>query len=310
MARPFRFQLSTGATPDAAGWSDLARKVEDLGYSSLAVADHFDAQFAPLPALMASAEATTTLRVSPLVLCNDYRHPALLGKELATLDLLSEGRLEVGLGAGWMAEDYAKTGIRFDRAGLRIQRLDEAIDVLKASFSGRAFDHHGEQYKITQLSGFPLPTQQPHPPFLIAGGGRRILELAARQADIVGLHVSLHAGVIDERAGSSATDQATLDKIHWIKAASGPRFDDLEIHVRTHIAMVHDRPAEVAEMLGPAFGITPQDALRSPHALVGSVEGIVETLLERRERYGISYICWHQDSIDTLAPVVARLAGT
>ena len=309
MPRPFRFQVSTSATPDARGWAELARKAEDLGYASLAIADHLDDQFAPLPALMAAATATDRLVLTPLVLANDYRHPAVLTKELATLDLLSEGRLEIGIGAGWMGADFSHAGLTFDPPGVRIARLGEAIAVLKGLLGPDAFTFFGEHYRIDALDGQPKPSQQPYPRFLVAGGGRKVLSLAAREADIVGINVNLAAGVIDERAGSSATGAATDEKLQWIRDAAGERFASIELHVRTQIAMVHDHPRDVAEMLAPALGISIDDALNSPHALVGTIDGIVDTLLERRERYGISYVCWHDDALESLAPVVARLAG-
>ena len=310
MPRPFRFQVSTDATPDARGWRELARKAEGLGYASLAIADHLDDQFAPLPALMAAAAATERLMLTPLVLANDFRHPAVLAKELATLDLLADGRLEIGIGAGWMTADYERAHIPFDPPGVRIARLGEAITVLKGLFADDPLTFTGVHYRIDALDGLPKPARRPHPPFLVAGGGRKVLGLAAREADIVGININLAAGVIDGRVGPNATAAATLEKIGWVRDAAGARFDTIELHARMQVAMVHDRPREVAEMLAPALGISVDDALVSPHALVGSVDGIVETLLERRERYGISYICWHDDAIETLAPVVARLAGT
>ena len=310
MPRPFRFQVSSSATPDARGWRELARKVEDLGYDSLAIADHLDEQFAPLPALMAAAAATNHLVLTPLVLANDYRHPAVLAKELATLDLLADGRLEVGIGAGWMATDYERAHLPFDSPGVRIARLAESITVLKGLFADEPLTFAGRHYQIAALDGLPKPAQRPHPPFLVAGGGRHVLSLAAREADTVGINVNLAAGVIDGRIGPSATDAAMLEKLSWIRDAAGDRFATLELHVRTQIAMVHDNPREVAELLASSLGISAEDALQSPHALVGSIDTIVEMLLERRERYGISYVCWHDDAIDSLAPVVARLAGT
>ena len=310
VSRPFRFQVSTGATPDRHGWQELARKAEGLGYASLAIADHLDDQFAPLPALMAAAAATDRLVLTPLVLANDFRHPAVLAKELATLDLLSDGRLEIGLGAGWMRSDYDQAGLHYDSAGTRIGRLGETVAVLKGLFADGPFSYRGAHHRIEAIDGLPKPVQRPRPPILLAGGGRRMLTLAAREADIIGVNLNLAAGVIDARVGASSTHEATLEKLRWIRDAAGLRFDAIELHVRTQVAMLHDNPRELAEALGPALGLTAEDALGSPHALVGSIDSIVDTLLERRERYGFSYICWHDDAIDALAPVVARLAGS
>lgn len=310
VARPFRFQVSASTCTDPVSWRELARRAEDLSYDSFALADHLDAQLAPLPALVAAAEATRTIRICPLVLANDYRHPAVLAKELATVDLLSGGRLDIGIGAGWMASDYAGAHLPFDTPSVRIARLGEAITVLKGLFADEPCTFTGAHYAIDGLDGTPKPHQRPHPPILVAGGGRKILTLAAREADIVGINLNLAAGVIDHRVGPGATAAATEEKLAWIRDAAGDRFDALDLHVRVHVAMVHDDPASVAAMLAPALGIDPDAALASPHALVGSVEQIVDALVERRERYGLNMICWSADALDALAPVVARLAGT
>ena len=310
MPHPFRFGIQAGGPADAAGWRALARRAEDLGVSSLTVADHLDDQLAPVAAIAPAAAATTTLRVGALVFCNDYRHPAVLAKEAATLDVLSEGRLELGLGAGWMTTDYEQAGIPLDPPGTRIDRLAEAIGVIRGLLGGGAVHHHGEHYRIDGLVGTPRPVQQPHPPLLIGGGGRRILSLAGREADIVGVNVDLRAGRIDERAGPTATVEATDRKITWIREAAGDRFAALELQVRVHVAMISDDRPGVAAVMGPALGIEPEAALASPHALVGSVDEICDQLVERRERWGISYIGFGADALDAMAPVIARLAGT
>jgi probable F420-dependent oxidoreductase len=293
----------------AVEWAELARKVEDLGYSTLTCADHLDDQFAPIPALAAAAAATTTLRLGTLVLANDYRHPVVAAKDAATLDLLSDGRLELGLGAGWMTTDYETAGIPLDPAGERIERMAEGLAVIQGLFADGLFSFVGEHYRIQGLEGFPKPVQA-HVPIVVGGGGPRVLRFAARHADIVGINVNLAVGVIDERAGPNATEEATQAKVDLVREAAGDRFDDIELQVRVHAVVVTDHRQGMAELLAPALGISPAAALASPHAVAGTVDEIVEDLEARRERWGISYLGVSVDALDALAPVVARLAGT
>jgi probable F420-dependent oxidoreductase len=259
---------------------------------------------------MAVADATTTLRVGSLVFANDYRHPVVLAKEAATIDVLSGGRLEFGLGAGWMAEDYASAGIPMDRPGRRIERLEEAIRIITSLWSDGPTTFHGEHYRVTDLDGLPKPTQRPRPPLVIGGGGPKVLALAGRHADIIGLNPALHAGVIDERAGSSATAAATADKIALVRDAAGERFPDIELQTRIHLAIVTDDRWSMFEAFASGFGITPDEARHSPHALCGTVDQIADDLVERRERFGISTIGLSASSLDDLRPVIDRLAGT
>jgi probable F420-dependent oxidoreductase len=310
--KAFRFGVQCPSPPDSRrdAWPELARTCEGLGYSTLTVADHFDDQLAPVPALMAAADATTSLRVGALVLCTDFTHPVVIAKEAATIDVLSGGRFELGLGAGWMTSDYELTGIAFDPAGTRIERMGEALTIIDQLWSDTPCTFTGKHFTVTALDGRPKPLQRPRPPILVGGGGMRVLSLAARSADIVGLNVDLRRGVIDERAGPNATDEATAEKLAWIRDAAGARFDELELHVRVHLAAVTNDRWEMARTLGPAFGLSPEQALRSPHALAGSVEQIVDDLVEQRERWGISYIGLGVDALHSLAPVVAKLAGT
>lgn len=307
---PFRFGLQCKGPADARGWKELARRLEDLGWSTLTVADHFDGGLAPLPALTAAADATTTLRVGTMVLANDYRHPVAVAMEAATLDLLSEGRFELGLGAGWQVSDYDAAGIPLDRPGVRIDRLAEAIEVLRGLWAPGPCTFAGEHYTITGLDGRPEPHTPGGPPLVVGGGGERILRLAARTADVVALNVNLRAGVIDERAFPDGVPAATERKLGWIRDAAGDRAEDLVLHTRIHLAMVTDDRAGVIEELAPAFGLTPEEASDTPHALVGTVDEICDQLVERRERWGISYIGLSQDALDAFTPIVARLTGT
>ena len=271
--------------------------------------DHFDDRHGPMVALTAAALATTTLRVGTLVLANDYRHPAVLAKELASLDQISGGRLEIGIGAGWMTSDYEQAGMTLDRPGVRIERLDEAVTVLEGCFSDGPFDFSGRHYTISGLDSQPKPVQQPRPPLLMAGGGPRMLALAARRADIVGINPSLHAGAIDENAGPTATADATDEKLAVVRDAAGDRFGAIELQTRVHLAVVTEDRHGLAAAVGPAFGLTAEQALASPHALVGTVEECVATVEHWRERWGISYLTFTGDSTEAMAPVVERLAG-
>jgi probable F420-dependent oxidoreductase len=307
---PFRFGIQCKGPADAAGWPALARKVEDLGWSTLTVADHLDDPLAPVPALAAAAAATSTLRLGTMVLANDYRHPAMLAKEAASLDVLSGGRFELGIGAGWMTTDYESAGIPLDRPGVRIDRLTEALAVLRGCWGDGPFDHVGDHYRITGLDGQPKPHTPGGPPIVIGGGGERVLRLAAREADVVAVNVNLRAGVIDERAFPDGTPEATDRKLGWIRDSAGDRFARLELQARIHLAMVTDDRAAVVEQLAPAFGLTPGQAAGTPHALIGSVGEICDQLVERRARWGISYLGLSADQLDAFAPVVARLAGT
>ena len=308
--RRLRFGVQLSHTPDGPGWFALASKAEELGCSTLFIPDHFEDQFGPIAALTAAAAATTTLRVGALVLDNDYRHPVPLAKELATIDVLSGGRLEVGLGAGWMRTDYDRAGMPYDEPRVRVDRMAEAIDVLKGCFADGPFSYDGEHYTIDAYDNRPTPVQRPHPPLLLGGGGKRMLSIAARQADIVGINPSLHAGEVGPDAAADATAEATDRKLGWVRDAAGDRFDDIELNCLVLATMVTDDQAAMAEMMGQMFGLDAAAALEVPHALIGSVDQICEQILARRDRWGFSYWVVQGDAMDAFAPVVARLAGT
>jgi len=310
--RPFRFTVQCSSPPqvDPRSWAELARRVEGLGYSTLTVSDHLDEQVAPIAALMAAADATSTLRIGSMVFCNDYRHPVVLAKEAATLDALSGGRLELGLGAGWMTSDYQRAGLPLDPPGVRVDRLGEAVAVLKALFSDEPCSFTGEHYRIDGLRGTPRPVQRPYPPFVIGGGGRRVLQLAAREADTVAINMNMAKGVIDGSVGPNATAKATDDKVGWIRAAAGDRWSRLELQARIHLVVVTDDREQVYEALAGGFGLGVEEARDTPHALCGTAEQIADDLVERRERWGISSVGIALDAMEALAPVVARLAGT
>jgi probable F420-dependent oxidoreductase len=311
--RPFRFAAQLSKAPDgtARSWTEQARKAEDLGYSALLMPDHFGDQLAPVPALAAVAAATSVLRMGALVFCNDYRHPFVLAKEAATLDVLSEGRLELSLGAGWMLTDYEAAGLRYDHPALRVDRFEEAVRVVQGLLrTDGPFSFHGEHYEVLGHTLTPRPVQRPGPPLIIGGGGRRVLTFAAQHADIVSINVNLHAGTGGVETAADATPERTRTKVAWVKEAAGDRFDDLELNSLIGFVMITDDAAGLAAQMAPAFGIDPADALHVPLALIGTLDEMTEELEWRRAEYGISYWSIESDSWETLGPVVSKLAGT
>jgi probable F420-dependent oxidoreductase len=286
--RPFRFGVVSGNAVSRAEWVAKARKAEDLGYATLLVPDHIVIGLAPLTALAVAAEATSTLRVGSLVLGNDFRHPAWLAKEAATLDLLSDGRFELGMGAGYLPADYAQTGLPFDSPGTRVARLEEALDVVTRLFTDEPVSFAGKHYTVTGLRGRPTPVQRPGPPIFVGGTGKRLLSVAARRADSIGV------GFTVWRTEVTAVQPADIErKVGWIRDAAGDRFARLELGYTVFQAVVAD--AELPS---------------SPHVLAGDVERVVAEVVERRERYGFSYVQVMEQQMDAFAPVVARLAGS
>lgn len=309
MPHPFRFGVTGGALGDPRDLVALAVRAEDLGYDTVAISDHLDDGCAPLVALTAAATATERIRLATLVLANDFRNPTVLAKELATLDVLSGGRVEWGLGAGWKTTDYERAGITLDRPGIRIERLGEAITVMKRCFADGEFSFTGEHYRITGLDSLPKPAQRPHPPLMIAGGGPKVLGLAAREADIVGVNLSLASGNLDAAAGASGSPAATDAKLAAVRDAAGDRFDDLVLQSRIHMVLPTDEREALIESMAPGFSLTPTEAAAMPHVLVGTVDEMCDDIRRWRDRWGISYVTWSADAIDTMAPVVERLTG-
>ena len=309
----FRFAAQLSKAPDgtAASWADQARRVEDLGYSSLLMPDHFGDQLAPTPALAAAAAATSTLRLGSLVFGNDYRHPVVLAKEAATLDVLSEGRFELSLGAGWMRTDYEEAGIVYDTPKVRVERFEEATQVIQGLLrTDGPFTFEGGYYQVHDHSLLPRPVQHPGPPLIIGGGGKRVLSFAARHADIVSINVNLRQGTGGPETAPNASPERTSEKVAWVKEAAGERFDDLELNALIGFVMITDDAAEVASAMAPHFGISPDDALHIPLALLGTTDEMIEELQWRREEYGISYWSIESDSWEALGPVVSKLSGT
>lgn len=306
---PFRFGVQASTAADAASWAALARNVEALGYSTLTMPDHFDSQLAPVPALMAAADATETLRIGALVWDNDYKHPVVLAKELATIDVLSGGRLEIGIGAGWLATDYEHSGIPYDAPRVRIDRFEEALAVIKGAMSGEEFSYAGEHYTITRFTGSPRPVQTPCPPILIGGGGKRVLSIAANEADIVGINGTMTAGVVGPDAVATMTAEAVDAKIEIVRAAAGQRISEIEINVRAFIVRVTDDRQAVIEQIAGFVNVDHAFVEESPFALIGTTAQIVEDLLRRRQRWGFSYVIVGAEDVESFAPVVAELTG-
>lgn len=307
--KPFRFGVQAKGAADGRAWREQARVAEALGYATLWVPDHLGDEWGPLVALTAAAEATTTLRIGALVFDNDFRHPAVLAKELATLDVLSDGRVEAGLGAGWMRSDYEAHGLSYDAARTRIERMAEGLAVMKALWSGGPTTFEGRHYSLRGAPGQPRPLQRPHPPVLVGGGGRKVLTVAAREADIVGFNASLAAGVVGPEVAATALAGCFDERVAWVREAAGDRFGALELHCNVFVCMVGADPHATAEALAPAFGVAPEEALEVPLVLVGSVNHICDVLLQRRERFGFTYWVVPAASAKAFAPVVERLAG-
>ncbi len=310
--RPFRFGAQLTTKPTRREWVDQARQLEDLGYSVASMPDHFTDQLAPLPALQSILDATTTLRAGALVFDNDYKHPVVLAKEMATMDVLSDGRVEIGLGAGWMTSDYEQAGIPYDPPGVRIDRFLEGLAVIKGLMGPGRFSFTGDHYTITDYEGLPKPIQAPRPPVLIGGGGKRVLSIAAREADIVGVNGTLHAGVIGAEALATMSEQAVVDKMAIVAdaAAAAGRVADIELHIRTFFVKVTDDREQALSEMADFVSVDPAMLAASPFALIGNAEQIADDLRERRERFGFSFVTVSAVDIDSFAPVVARLAGT
>lgn len=308
-SRTFRFGVQIPTAPSGQAWTDIARQAEDLGYSTLFMPDHFGDQFAPVPALTAAAAVTTELRVGALVFDNDYKHPLVLAKELATIDVLSGGRLEIGLGAGWMKSDYDESGMSYDTPATRVDRFEEGLAVITGLLGAEPLTFAGDHYRISAHNGLPKPVQTPRPPILVGGGKQRMLSIAGRSADIVGINPTIPNGEVDADATRSGTAAATDEKLAWVRSAAGGRYGDLEINLLNFGCFVTADRQTLIDQMAPAFGISPEELAEFPHALVGTVDEICEALEQRRSRWDASYIVIQHEAMEAMAPVVARLAG-
>ena len=313
MTHPFRFGVELKGPLPGLTWARTAQRLEELGYSNLVVPDHFDDQFAVGPALAAAAAATTTLRLGAQVYCNDYRHPVMLAKEVATLDVLSNGRMDLGLGAGWKRVDYVEAGMDYDPPGVRIERMDESLQIIRSLFADGPVNFEGEHYTIRGLEGLPKPVQSPIP-MLIGGGGRRMLSLAARHADIVGVNPNLRSGEFDLETINDVLPDRFDAKLEWVREAAGDRFDQLELSVLVASAQITEggRATTAAiEATAEMFGQPAEAVADVPMLLIGSPTEIADTLRQRRQRWGFNYIVLQADNSDlaSFASVISELAG-
>ena len=304
---PFRFAVQQGSARSGEAWAALARRAESLGYDVLVMPDHLGSQLSPIAALAAAAAATTRLRVGAFVFANDYRHPLILAREAATLDFLSGGRFEMGLGAGWMTGDYRQLGMTYDPAPRRIDRLEEAIPLIKRLLAGETVTHRGEHYQLDGASVGVEAVQKPRPPLAIGGGGPRMLKLAAREADIVGLVPGFDArGRVHVR---EATETATAEKIALIREAAGERFDRLEINLWLGDAGLVGGGNSLLMSMTAAARWAPTAIYGSPYVLYGTLRSTREQLLRRRDQLGISYYTVPSRAMESLAPLVQALSG-
>lgn len=308
--KPFRFGIQASSQPDRASWVNLAQRTEANGFDVLTMPDHFTDQLAPIPALMTAADHTTTLRVGALVWDNDYKHPVVLAKELATIDVLSGGRLELGLGAGWMISDYEQSGIIYDRPGVRIDRFIEGLEVIRGCMAAESFSYSGKHYTITNYNGLPKPIQAPCPPILIGGGGKRVLTYAAQHADIVGVNATLTAGAVGPDVIATMSAAAVDDKVAIVRNSVGGRVNDIEMNIRAFMVNVTDDASGAINRLASAMHVDDSMIAETPFALIGPPSKLIEDLIARRERWGFSYVIVGGDDVDKFAPVVAALRGT
>jgi probable F420-dependent oxidoreductase len=309
--KPFRFGVNLRQAMSRADLAEKARKIEALGYATLLFPDHLVDLVSPMPALVSAAEATTTLRVGTNVLNNDLRHPVLVAREAATIDLLTDGRLQLGLGAGSIKSEYNEAGLPFDPGKVRVERLAEAVAIIKRLWSGEEVAFAGRHYRVTGHRIAPLPIQKPNPPLLIGGNGRQLLTLAAREADIVGF-----SGITFREGGAAPPDLsgwrvAEVDKrVQLVREAAGDRFPAVELNaLLQRVGVTEDRRAAAEELTSRWPQLSADEVLASPYVLIGTVDEIVADLQARRERWGISYYVVQEPYLDALAPVVARLAG-
>lgn len=307
--RKFRFGVTTTGAPSADEWKRKVEQIEDLGYLTLLVPDHFVEQMATIPALAMAAAYSTSLRVGSLVCSNDFRHPIMLAKEAATMDMLSNGRFELGIGAGWLKTEYDAIGIPFDPPRRRVSRFEEAVQVIKTYFHDDPIKWDGTYYNVQAGKGLertPTPVQKPYPPILIGAGGRRMLSIAAREADIIGLTIKVQAN----GTGPDPSDIATTlaQKLEWVQAEAGDRFDDIEFHIQTWAVVITEDREKAATQLTKSFPLPVEILLNTPYLLIGTIEEITEQIMDLRAQYGISYFSVFERHMDEFAPVVDRLA--
>lgn len=306
--QPFTFSAMFGGVETGAAFIERVGAIEQMGYGSVSMVDHFNRTFSPVPALAAVTVTAPSLRVVATVFNNDLRNPVLFAKEMATIDQLGGGRLDVGLGAGWLERDYRESGINYDQPGIRIERLEEAIRIMKRVWSGQAFSFDGDHYTIENHTGFPLPVQAPHPPIYIGGGGKRLLSVAGRQADIIGIHVRNGRDWSDDREDNLRAE--IEKKIGWIRDAAGDRFARIRFALLLFAACVvntsAERDAEYAR-IAEANNMPLEAAIDSPYYLAGTAGDLAEQLIELRETFGFSHFTIGGRDVDGFVPVLECL---
>jgi probable F420-dependent oxidoreductase len=305
--KPFRFAVQASNTLSAKEWKNLARKVESLGYSTLFIPDHFGDQLSPLVGLTVAAESTSKLKVGSLVFDNDYRHPLVLAREIATLDNLCDGRVEFGIGAGWMTSDYSESGIPLESPKIRVDKLSEAVDIFLELFETGKSSFKGKYYNLTDAQCFPVVSTKPHPKLLIGGGSPKVLQLAATKADIVGINASLKAGAIGAEMMNEISPEKFDQRYRWVKDFAKDRINEIEIQCLTFFVQITESGKEARENLAKMFSIDSEMAGEIPLALVGSKNEIKEMLQKRRERWGFSYVVVHEPEMEQFAEIVAEL---
>lgn len=305
MSRPFRFGVNTTAIRSRAAWQERARRLEAEGWSTLLVPDHLGGVSTFVP-LVSAADVTSTLRVGNLVVNNDLFHPLRLAQEAATVDLLTDGRLELGLGSGWNEPEYRALSLSYDRPRQRAARLGQALGAMKLAWAGQTLLPGAPDGGSTRA--VPEPAQRPHPPLLIGGHGDAILGLAAAEADIIGFTGLTWTG--RALAPTGASSDALAERVAFVRDRAGARFGHLELNILTQVTSLGvDAEATVAR-LASSLGVSAELVRDSPLTLIGSVPEVVDKLVATRERLGISYVVVFDTAIDDMTPVVARLAGS
>jgi len=320
MNKPFRFGVQSFNADSGKAWAEKVRKAEALGYSAFHLADHLlgpgpalartnhpEQNLAAIPAMAYAAAVTDVIRIGCRVFCIDYHNPLVLTKSAMTIDFLSDGRLEFGLGAGWLKDEYAAVGLQFDSPGVRIDRLANVVEGVKAFRAGGQLSVRNDTLDWQEFEGIPRPVSSV--PIMIGGGSPKVLRLAGREADIVSLNFNNRSGVIGPDGIMTSSQEETQRKLGWVREGAGDRFADLEIEIGAYFTFVMDNPEPVLGNFAQMFGLTPEAMREHPHALFGSVDTVCAELQRRRELHGISYVTVGETAMEAFAPVVARLAG-
>jgi probable F420-dependent oxidoreductase len=307
--RKFRFAVQHTHAPDGAAWLAMARRAEDSGVSVFSLPDHLGDQFAPIPALAAVAAVTSTIRLSMFVLANDNRHPGILAKEIATLDTISHGRVELGMGAGWTRTEYDSLGMTFDTPGVRIERLGEAVKILRGCFTEEKFSFTGKHYKVTDLAIRPRPVRSSGIPIVLGGGGKKMLSLAAREADIVSIAANNQLRPSMSSPLTGFAHAQVSEQAGWVREAAGARFDGIELNVRVLAVAIHPDREAAARELSAGLGVPPEDLLDSPFAFIGTLQQIEDQVQRIRDELGISYFTISQRHAAPLLPLIGRMTG-